>query len=160
MELAEALELVARLSRTKNYPRDEVGVVYLAEGLIRATSDTGMNAEQIVKACAIANEWCPTDADMMAAAREMKISAASSGPRRCPLDLCDGSGWRDVCYLHTRHARPDGPAYVEREVISRAVFDQISGKLRGTNQSAYESRYRCACHPPRQDEIDKRGKYA
>ena len=160
MEITEALELIERLSRTKKYPTDIAGLNFLAEGLIRASQETGVPAQQIVMKCSITSEWCPTDAEMMATAREMKTATVQSGQRRCPVALCDGSGWREVCHLHTRHARPGGAAYVEKEIISREVFNQISDKLHGTNQSVYESRYRCQCHPARQDEIEKRGKYA
>jgi hypothetical protein len=72
MELAEALELVSRLSRTKNYPRDEAGVVYLAEGLARAASAAGVDARHIVMVCATTSEWCPTDADLVTIANQIR----------------------------------------------------------------------------------------
>ncbi len=72
MELAEALELVARLSRTKNYPKDENGVVYLAEGLMLAVKETGANPEQIIMVCRTTSEWCPTDADLMTMGRQIR----------------------------------------------------------------------------------------
>jgi hypothetical protein len=72
MELDEALPIIARLSRTKNYPRDEDGLTFLAEGLIRAAAETGANAQQIVMVCATTSEWCPTDADLMNIARQIR----------------------------------------------------------------------------------------
>jgi hypothetical protein len=72
MELDEALPIIARLSRTKNYPKDEDGLTFLAEGLIRAAADTGANPQQIVMVCATTSEWCPTDADLMVIARQIR----------------------------------------------------------------------------------------
>ncbi len=72
MELAEALELVARFSRTRNYPKDEAGVVYLAEGLIRAADQTGVLGSAIVFRCAAESDWCPSDADLLTIAREIR----------------------------------------------------------------------------------------
>lgn len=65
MELDEALPIIARLSRTKNFPKDEDGLNFLAEGLIRAAAATGSNPQHIVMVCATTSEWCPTDADLM-----------------------------------------------------------------------------------------------
>jgi hypothetical protein len=72
MELAEALELVSRLSRTKNYPRDEAGVVYLAEGLARAADAAGVDPRHVVMVCATTSEWCPTDADLATIANQIR----------------------------------------------------------------------------------------
>jgi hypothetical protein len=72
MELDEALPIIARLSRTKNYPRDEDGLTFLAEGLIRAAAETGANPQQIVMVCATTSEWCPTDADLMNIAKQIR----------------------------------------------------------------------------------------
>ncbi len=72
MELAEALEIVARLSRTKNYPRVEAGIVHLAEGLMRAVEATGANPQQIVMICVTTSEWCPTDFDLMTVAKQIR----------------------------------------------------------------------------------------
>ncbi len=72
MEHSDALELVARLSRTKNYPKDEVEVGYLAEGLILAVKETGANPDQIVMICRTTSEWCPTDHDLMTIGRQIR----------------------------------------------------------------------------------------
>ena len=72
MELAEALELVARLSRTKNYPWDEAGVVYLAEGLMAAVHETCADPRLVVMVCSRDSEKCPTDSAFMAAAIQVK----------------------------------------------------------------------------------------
>jgi len=71
MELDESLQFIARLSRTKNYPKDEAGLVGLAEGLIRAAAATGANPQQIVMVCATTSEWCPTDFDLMTVAKQI-----------------------------------------------------------------------------------------
>ena len=72
MELIDALELIARLSRTKNYPKDEPGLVFLAEGLMRAAAETGANPQQIIMLCATTSEWCPTDLDLMTVAKQIR----------------------------------------------------------------------------------------
>ncbi len=72
MELDEALTLIARLSRTKNYPKDEDGLTFLAEGLMRASAETGAPGQQIVMVCATTSEWCPTDADLMTIAKQIR----------------------------------------------------------------------------------------
>ena len=72
MELDESLQFIARLSRTKNYPKDESGLVGLAEGLIQAAAATGANPQQIVMVCATTSEWCPTDFDLMTVAKQIR----------------------------------------------------------------------------------------
>ncbi len=154
-------EMVTRaFSRCQNGPKERIGIKGLADALTRAADRFGVPAARIVAECAESSQYCPTDADLINVARGLKPAEPEQTSRRCPLGMCDGSGWREVCHLHTHYARLNGPAYVEKEIISREVFDQISDKLHGTNQSVYESRYRCRCHPARQDEIEKRGKYA
>ncbi len=72
MDLTEALQLIARLSRTKNYPRDDDGLTFLAEGLMRACAETGAPGQQIVMVCATTSEWCPTDHDLMTVAKQIR----------------------------------------------------------------------------------------
>ncbi len=72
MDRTEALPIIARLGRTKNFPRDEDGLNFLADGLIRAADETGANPEQIVMICATTSEWCPTDADLMTIAGQIR----------------------------------------------------------------------------------------
>ncbi len=72
MDRTEALPIIARLGRTKNFPRDEDGLNFLADGLIRAAGATGANPEQIVMICATTSEWCPTDADLMTIAGQIR----------------------------------------------------------------------------------------
>ena len=72
MELTDALQAIARLSRTKNYPKDDDGLTFLAEGLMRAAADTGANPDQIVMVCATTSEWCPTDHDLVTIGRQIR----------------------------------------------------------------------------------------
>ncbi len=72
MEPSEALELIGRLSRTKNYPKEPAGLMFLAEGLIRACAETRAPGQQIVMVCATTSEWCPTDHDLMTVARQIR----------------------------------------------------------------------------------------
>ncbi len=159
MEITEALDIIERLSRTKNYPRDLNGLTFLAEGLMRAAA-IGVDPVRIVMDWSAISEWCPTDADLMNTARLLKPADPDPGQRECPLNLCDGSGWRQIHHMHTHHPKPGGGNWVERVAISREAFDDLSRKIDWKMQMVYESRYRCACHPPRQDDIEKKGKYA
>ena len=72
MEHTDALELVGRLSRTKNYRKDEVEVGYLADGLMLAVNETGANPEQIIMICRTTSEWCPTDHDLMTIGKQIR----------------------------------------------------------------------------------------
>jgi hypothetical protein len=72
MELDDALELIGRFERTKKYPNTDSGLRYLAEGLMAAVKETGATGPAIVFRCAKSSEWCPTDADFMTAAREIR----------------------------------------------------------------------------------------
>ncbi len=158
MELDEALPLIARLSRTKNYPRDDDGLTFLAEGLIRAAS-IGVDPVRIVMEWSAVSEWCPTDADLMNTARMLKPDPNPS-QRLCQFGICDGSGWQQVHHMHIHHAKPGGGVWVEKSTITRDQFDDLSRKIDWKTQMVYESRYRCSCHPPRPDDIEKKGKYA
>ncbi len=160
MDVNEALELIGRLSRTKNYPKEPAGLMYLAEGLMRACAETGAPPERVVMACATTSEWCPTDADLMTAARGLRPAEPQAGQRECPLQMCDGSGWRQVHHMHTHHPKAGGGIWTERCAISREAFDDLSRKVDWKTQMVYESRYRCACHPPRPEDIEQKGKYA
>jgi hypothetical protein len=72
MVIDEALELVGRLSRTKNYPKEPAGLVFLAEGLLYAARETNTSPQQIVMVCAATSEWCPTDADLMTIGHQIR----------------------------------------------------------------------------------------
>ncbi len=72
MELTDALQAIARLSRTKSYPKDDDGLTFLAEGLMRASAETGANPDQIIMICATTSEWCPTDHDLMTVAKQIR----------------------------------------------------------------------------------------
>ncbi len=72
MELDDALELIGRFERTKKYPNTDMGLRYLAEGLMTAVSETGASGPAIVFRCAKNAEYCPKDSDLMAAGREIR----------------------------------------------------------------------------------------
>jgi hypothetical protein len=72
LDLVGALDLVAKLSRTRNYPQAEQGVTEFAESLIRATRMFGVKGDLIVRRCGDLSEFCPTDADLLNVARDLK----------------------------------------------------------------------------------------
>ncbi len=71
MELTEALALVGRLARTKDYPADIAGVTFLAEGLLRAADQYSVDPHHVVMTCATTSRFCPTDADLVTIARQI-----------------------------------------------------------------------------------------
>ena len=162
-------ELVVAFSRCQNYPRDPEGVLFLAQGLRRVSDSEGVPMQAIVDRCLMTSGFCPTDWDFVNIAKDIKHDSKrteaveQTGPRKCPLGICDGSGWREAFYLWTRHAgtSEDNPAWIEKTAITREQYDDLSTKVgTGGAQETYSARYRCKCHPPRQDEIEKRGRYA
>ncbi len=154
-------EIAARaFSRCQNWPKDRIGISGIAEALERVSKRFGVPMERIVTECAESSAYCPTDADLINVARSLKPADPTPGARKCPLDICDGSGWRQVCHLHTHHDRPGGGVWVEKEIITQAQFDELSRKVDWQSQMVYESRYRCVCHPPIPQDIEKKGKYA
>jgi hypothetical protein len=146
MASAEALNLVAAFGRAQNFPRDEAGVIALADGLASASKIIGVSMADIVARCAEASPYCPTNADMLGVAREVRGPAIWSGNygRKCPH--CDGTGWRVVYSLHTHEG--GGHNYVRKEWITEAVyraFDHVAGRLRTPRQYAYNAVARCQC---------------
>src|ERR1700722_10801548 len=67
------MELIGRFSRCVNFPRDLAGMHFLAQGLAKASRDTGIAMEWVVSRCAELSEYCPTDCDLLKVAKELKI---------------------------------------------------------------------------------------
>lgn len=65
-------DLIATFQRCSNYPREQLGVIALAQGLVRASETTGIGMDAIVERCAAASSFCPTDADLLTVAREIR----------------------------------------------------------------------------------------
>ncbi len=159
MEITEALDIIERLSRTKNYPRDINGLNFLAEGLTRAAGSTGVDPSRIVKACAAASEWCPTDADLLSVARDIaRLDAVaagtydttaggsnSAGRHRPPCARCQNSGWEIVWTLHT--LGPDNNwRHAKRENVTQDQAVDLISKIDGRRQQVYSGARRClAC---------------
>ncbi len=72
LNLARAIELVSKLSRTGRYPTTSEGVDGLARGLQYASDSTQIGAGRIIERCAQISEWCPTDADLLTVARDLQ----------------------------------------------------------------------------------------
>ncbi len=151
---------VRAFSRCQNWPKDRTGIAGLVEGLERAASRFGVPVARIITECVETSPYCPTDADLINIARGLKPADPDPGQRECPLQLCDGSGWRQIYHMHSHHPKAGGGEWIERVTITREAFDDLSRKVDWKAQMVYESRYRCACHPARPDDIEKKGKYA
>ncbi len=70
--LAEAIKLCAGFQRCMNYPKDEDGIAALARGLMRASNLIGPSMTAIVEECLSSSLYCPTDADMLGVARDLR----------------------------------------------------------------------------------------
>lgn len=103
LALDKAIELVEKLERTRNYPRDPEGkgVEGLARGLQRASETAKVAAARIVEKCAAESEFCPTDYDFLNIAKEIaRLDAVATGT----FDSLAGAGnsigneneWREV----------------------------------------------------------------
>ena len=154
-------EMVTRaFSRCSNFPKERIGVQGLADGLKLAAKRFGVPPSRIVAECAETSGYCPTDADMIGVARSLRPADPEPSPRFCPLGVCDGTGWVQCHHLHTKHSRPGGASWVEKEAITQTQFDSLAKQVDWQSQSVYESRRRCECHPPRPEDVEKKGKYA
>ena len=65
-------KLIATFQRCVNYPKDAEGVSALVEGLARAARETDIQIEEIVSRCAELSQYCPTDADLLKVAEEIR----------------------------------------------------------------------------------------
>lgn len=72
LAIDKAIELVTKLDRTINYPKEMPSVVNLARGLQKAADTMMVSASLIVEKCAEASQFCPTDADLLTVARELR----------------------------------------------------------------------------------------
>lgn len=155
--IEQALELVERFSRTKNYPRESAGITYLAEGLKRAAEQIGVQPEAIVTRLSQVSEWCPTDAEFFSTARGIR----GDKPERsnCLKGICDGSGWRQVYHLRTKKGG-SGYSFWESDPIDRAQYEKLREQVDWVTQAVYESRFRCECHPPSEERRTMHGRHA
>lgn len=72
MALIDAMRLCSAFTRCMNYPKDEDGVAALARGLMWAASSTDIPMHRIVEECCRISMYCPTDADMLTVARDIR----------------------------------------------------------------------------------------
>jgi hypothetical protein len=150
-------KIVPAFSRCANYPRDDDSLKALAQGLQRAASTYHVSMCDIVERCLESSDRCPTDYNLMEAARALKPPDSPDLERtlKCPHGLCDGSGWRERYMLHTHHAgNGDTPAYVEKEPITFQQYEDLSRHLDWLTQKVYAGRFRCKCHPARDLEAE------
>ena len=78
IEIQTPMEFLSRFQRCKNYPRDEEGILALANGLEAASRHTGITMADIVERCATSSDLCPTDYDLLTVAKEIKIQRAAA----------------------------------------------------------------------------------
>lgn len=66
------LHLISGFQRCMNYPKDELGLLALAKGLQRAAMVTQVGMAEIVDACMAISMYCPTDAELMVVAKNLR----------------------------------------------------------------------------------------
>jgi hypothetical protein len=91
LTLDEALELVAGLQRTRNYPQTEDGVITFAQGLVRASRLLDGDGRAIIERCGDTSEFCPCDADLFTVAREIREERRREEEKASPDQLAQ---WR------------------------------------------------------------------
>lgn len=93
-------ELVTRaFSRCQNWPKERLGVIGLAQGLRRAGDQMAVELKAIVEHCATNSPYCPTDADLLTAARvirddaQRKVEAARDKKREWEAEFGPAKPW-------------------------------------------------------------------
>ena len=71
--------MVRAFERSSNYPKTREGEQLLAQGLKRAFDSTGIPMQEIIEECLGLSAFCPTDADLLKVASEIKIRRMASG---------------------------------------------------------------------------------
>src|SRR5215472_15656753 len=66
------LQLIGKLSRTKNFPKDKIGIESLADGLMKAAVRHRVLQTAIIDVASETSEYCPTDADLMRIAGDLR----------------------------------------------------------------------------------------
>ncbi len=146
VSLLRAIELVEKLSRTRNYPKDDEGVSNLAKGLQYAESKTNIGPGRIIERCSASSEFCPTDYDLLTVAQEL---AREDGVAAGTFDSMAGAG---------NAAKPDQRKQWEKEygkpqAFPVGVIDQERLKKFKAREKALYSAIRKA-HP---EELDWHG---
>jgi len=84
--------------RCSNWPSDPLGQIGLAQGLKIASDRSGISQADIVTRCRETSPFCPTDADLLRVAAEMKQererAASEPRPARELCSHCGGTGWK------------------------------------------------------------------
>ncbi len=124
-------DLVTRaFSRCSNWPKERLGIIGLAQALKKVSDRIGVPMTAIVARCAESSPYCPTDADLLTAARDVvRLDAVAAGTfdstanstnsigrKRCPL--CDGTGFEIIYTLHTLRSEHSDWRYAERKNIT------------------------------------------
>ncbi len=155
MELADAIQIVSRLSRTKRYPTTGAEMQALADGLIRAHTATRVPGADIVLKCAELSEWCPTDADLLTVARDIArcsqvadgsfdSMARPLGPSTGGCQLCHGSGF-EIRYTLMTYEGGSKYTFRKRESISESQARELEPRIDRTKQEIFSGARRCAC---------------
>lgn len=122
MEQVNAIYLVARFQRCRNYPRSDEELGHMAEALERASDKYGIPMQTIVSECLDASEWCPTDADLM------NVAAGIRGPEKAedlpaPRSEEVRRGWH--AFVH------QFPQIMENGRLWEKDFAEVCAKVRG-----------------------------
>jgi|GEM_PF-4391671 len=167
LALSKAIELVSKLERTRNYPRDPEGegVKNLARGLQKASDALKVSGALIIERCAETSEYCPTDADLFTVARDIARcnavaegtfdSMAGAGNHVAPVirngqcPLCHGTGWQIIYTLHTKEGGSHN--FVRRENLTEAQARELEGKIDRRTQAIYSAAKKCHCPVPKDD---------
>ncbi len=119
-----ALQMCAAFQRCMNYPKNEDGILALAQGLVKASDTTGVYMRKIVDECLESSMYCPTDADMLAVARDCRGPAEAEGiPIPNPETV--RKQWRELAH-HFPHIMENGRLWRDE---FRAVCSKIKNRM-------------------------------
>jgi hypothetical protein len=140
MELADAIKLIGKLSRTRNFPQSEDGVKDLAESLDRISGAIGIDPAALVQRCADLSEFCPTDADMWTTAREIKEEIRRKAESASPTQM---ARWRK----EYGDPKPVDLSEIDPEFRERFVKAQANAKRREELWSKLKKKFPSAAMP-------------
>lgn len=151
--LDKALIEVQKLSRQRGFPVDADGVEDLARGLMKACAK-GVTVDALIAAAKEASAFCPTDYDLLQLADSLRPPdpAWRVDTRRCPVGVCDGTGWVRVFALISTERNGDGTVYTRKQKITEQQYNSLRAKIDHRTQEVYDGVKRCKCSAPRKVE--------
>jgi hypothetical protein len=140
---AKALEHVRRLCGKPGWPFLEEGHIELAR-VLSENANNLEHADQIITWFSESVDRCPTAKELKYELRGPMVSIPDV-PKTCRIGECDGRGWRELFFIHTRISIPGGAAYLEKKPITRDKYNELVSKVDFEHQSVFSGVAKCGC---------------